>query len=234
MSPKSGIRSNSWFLVSIGVMAGLIIGFAAALYVQSHVHKGGGHDEVVYNDTLSAPEVDRPARRNASASNNIIGTEGERAGDVLSSDSVLARIDSLQTHVDHGDDTLHMAITDGTAMVRRDVMVGIKRIRPDLEPPDEATATGSGSASDTLLNALTAIKIPEGIHREYVVEFWQNPLNYRGYRLTRDKIVLFGMDIDRSYRLEVKDGVLVLQTGNQEFLLREGSGFSPLNPSRRN
>lgn len=60
------------------------------------------------------------------------------------------------------------------------------------------------------------------------VEFWQNPLNYRGYRRIHDRLILFGIHPDLPIAIFRKDENLFLQVENNNFPLKEYEKFQPI------
>ena len=60
----------------------------------------------------------------------------------------------------------------------------------------------------------------------YLVEFWVSPVNYKGYKISRNKIILFGIeepDMMKLYRIE---GQLIMKSGNEFFKLILSDDFS--------
>jgi hypothetical protein len=54
----------------------------------------------------------------------------------------------------------------------------------------------TASASDSLLEKVSGIKNNKKTTTSFTVEFWQSPINYKGYKMTKNKVVLFGMNPD--------------------------------------
>lgn len=53
------------------------------------------------------------------------------------------------------------------------------------------TASAGKSTKDSLLQQVSGIR--EDVKTSVRVEFWRSPLNYKGYKMTRGKIVLYGI-----------------------------------------
>jgi hypothetical protein len=60
---------------------------------------------------------------------------------------------------------------------------------------------------------------------EYIAEFWVSPVNYKGYRLIKNKIILFGIDEPDEVGLFTKDGKLWLKYKHDFFILNETDNF---------
>jgi hypothetical protein len=65
------------------------------------------------------------------------------------------------------------------------------------------------------------------------VEFWKSPINYKGYKLSKEKLVLFGiLDFD-DVMLEFQQQRILLKTKNAHYLLKSSNNFEPLVPIRK-
>ena len=62
----------------------------------------------------------------------------------------------------------------------------------------------------------------------YEVEFWVSPVNYQGYRLMNDKLILFGIAEPDAIQLYELDHQLWLKYGSKFFHLNKSSDFEPL------
>lgn len=79
-------------------------------------------------------------------------------------------------------------------------------------------------------NALDSIRSKEaGIREEpgksVTIEFWQSPLNYRGYKLTRSRLVLFGIDAQEQLSLYRLDNTMFMKTAGGVFRLENTADF---------
>ena len=57
------------------------------------------------------------------------------------------------------------------------------------------------------------------------VEFWISPINYRGYKLIQNKLILFGIEEPDAVKLIRFDGILFMKYGNEYYRLWPGSEF---------
>ncbi len=73
------------------------------------------------------------------------------------------------------------------------------------------------NSSDSLLEKVSGIKDEKkNVIAAFKVEFWQSPINYRGYKMTKNKIVLFGINPDENIKLfHLEDDMFMKQ--NQSF-----------------
>jgi len=226
MSSETRPKLTALFILS-GLLAGILIGFGVALVLQNRPI----NDVVPFlqsrSDTAGSGETTQSRRwsnsnrtglHNTDGSNSVAGAD---AGDYSSGDSLYT--DAMDSLPD---------LPMESEIVMRDELLGSRRIRLSAGSDPLPQKPAGSATSDTLLSSLTAIKIPEGIPQEYTLEFWRNPLNYKGYKTVRDKIILFGLPPDLPLQLLYLDGNLVLQIQKTQYLLRETSDFLPLIPRK--
>lgn len=63
---------------------------------------------------------------------------------------------------------------------------------------------------------------------EFLVEFWQSPLNYRGYKRHKNKVVLYGIPQYDFASLKLLDNKLYLKYLNDYYLLEDTPSFKNL------
>lgn len=203
-----------------GLFAGIVLGFGAALLLQNY--SISSIPELFRQDSDTA---DVSGSRTAGTVNRHTKTAGDggAAGDqVPPSDELYAEIDP--------DDSLNTIETAGPGAIAREELLATRRLKV-TDTGEPVSSKGSSSGTDSLLTSLTGVKPAEGF-REYILEFWQNPLNYKGYKIIRDKIVLYGLPPEQSYKLLSGEGSLVLQTPQHSYPLREADDFLPLIPKK--
>ncbi|MGE0569087.1 MAG: hypothetical protein AB7O73_14205, partial [Bacteroidia bacterium] len=90
--------------------------------------------------------------------------------------------------------------------VASDVLIGTKDIKLiELSEEDD---------SDSLVEKLAGVK-PVVSSSNYIIEFWKTPLNSKGYKFQRNKLLLYGVMDPASLSLYKLDGKYYLK--NQEF-----------------
>lgn len=109
-------------------------------------------------------------------------------------------IDSLIT----GDSIRSVAvgsITDKNEeiIVRKDELLATRQV-------DMANLSVNANGNDSLLQKVSGIRDDKNTVKQPMnVEFWRSPINYKGYKMAKNKIVLFGVaeqDDVKLYRLE--------------------------------
>jgi hypothetical protein len=104
--------------------------------------------------------------------------------------------------------------TDSEFNVAKEELLAVKHVKP-------IRIDDNNSGNDSLAAQLANV---EQSHTDlYFVEFWKTPLNSRGYRFTRNKLMLYGFadynillyQLDNSYYLKAYDQVYRLFPGGE-------------------
>ena len=82
------------------------------------------------------------------------------------------------------------------------------------------------SQKDTLSAKLAGVN--EDNSTLFFVEFWKTPLNSRGYRMTKNRIILYGFSDFSSINLYKVDDVFYLKSEDQVYKLSGNSDFMPM------
>lgn len=105
--------------------------------------------------------------------------------------------------------------------INRDQMVEslkvrVKYLKPEIHSPE-----------DSLLNKMNSIKSgskPSSIE----VEIWESPIHYKGYKLGRNKLVVYGIDPSQDILLFDLNDYVLLQSGEVYYRLEKTSEFKNL------
>lgn len=84
----------------------------------------------------------------------------------------------------------------------------------------------TNSGSDTLAADLAGVK--ENSSNLFFVEFWKTPLNSKGYRFTKNKIMMYGFIDFNNVVLYELDNSYYIKCSDQVFKLFYGGDFRPL------
>ena len=94
-------------------------------------------------------------------------------------------------------------------VVRKDEMLGSRNFEVTKLQPMEAV-----NPSDSLLEKISGIKDKKNVIASFKVEFWQSPINYKGYKMTKNKIVLFGLSPEETLKFFHLDDVIFMKQNN--------------------
>jgi len=125
----------------------------------------------------------------------------------------------------HQDSVLQNAVSqsDEEIVIKKDILV--KTIKLNIFNSISAEKQRKGNYLDSLLiDDHYSNKTLEIMN----VEFWQSPVNYKGYKMSRQKLVLFGLDPLENLKLKLIDGFMYLKYGNKYYKFGYTDEFLPL------
>lgn len=199
----------------LGLLSGLVLGGGFFLLKLDEYVKQfgktftGDKDSTVFSEPLVAdkPEKDPKKTKNYT----------DAAGKNKTSDSVYAGNNSTDTIVY---DSLGGPAADyepnpsDEIVVRKDELLGQRTT---------GIAELTKTETDTALQKLSGIR--EVPVKNLQVEFWRSPLNYRGYKMSKSKLVLFGSEPADELQLYKLDEVIYMKNRNGVFRLDFTSDF---------
>lgn len=201
-------------------LSGILIGMLAALGIVflmmndfSPSKLFGFGDKKSSGDTivdLTATKETRVFKYNKPLTTNERQYETDDALNQDSTISISNAVDSLKTN----------SINNEEIVVRRDELLKSMLI--------EATLIGkpvSSAKSDSLLILFQGGQASND--NNYRVEFWQSPVNFKGFKLIRNGIITFGLDPEDVTRLFEFNGSLILRNGASYFKLYPTDRFMP-------
>jgi hypothetical protein len=110
------------------------------------------------------------------------------------------------------DSTLLPRVDSSDYVVLRDRLLHTQRVHI----LKNSTLSPSGAA-DKLVERMST---DDYFNDEILVEFWESPIDYQGYRLNKTKLILYGINPNESFMLSlISPGVLNMQTGDFNVLL---------------
>ncbi|MFN4122733.1 MAG: hypothetical protein ACK4GL_05435 [Flavobacteriales bacterium] len=205
-----------WFI--IGLLLGLCVSFAMFLTFSPGVRQNPIINKFISRDTIidkrlsdtSGEKSDVKIRKKTSETNISYNVSEEPDENILP-----AVKDTFK----------NTSLTDGSAVVvKKDELIQIVDIRIK-----ELDAIQPKKAADSLLDHFEKGN-QTGEKQIFSVEFWRSPVNYIGYRMIRNKIVTFGLDVNDMVELLRYDGKIFLKQNNNIFMLKQTTEFDSFKP----
>jgi hypothetical protein len=108
-------------------------------------------------------------------------------------------------------------------IVRKDELLSTKTVEViNLNP-----MASRANAKDSLLQKVSGIRDDRNNTKQYFnIEFWQSPLNYKGYKMSKYKIVLYGIALSDGMKVFKLDDVIYLKNLTNVFKLDYASDFT--------
>lgn len=140
---------------------------------------------------------------------NVVEPSDEIDSLIELNDSLIAAQDSLLSLTET--DTNDSDISISREVMEKSVWLSVQII----EEIDES--------EDSLVKEMMGIQ--ESMPTKLLVEFWQSPLNFSGYKLSKSKLVMYGMPSQLTYKLYRNKSKYYFSTENVFYELKETESF---------
>lgn len=107
---------------------------------------------------------------------------------------------------------INQNVDSGDYVVLRDQLLSTNKVNIIHK-----SQTSGDQASDVLNDRINTDNL---FAENIMVEFWESPIDYQGYRLNKTKLILFGINPNESFELiNQNEGFLIMKSGGQTLLL---------------
>jgi hypothetical protein len=106
--------------------------------------------------------------------------------------------------------------------VLKEELIGIKNIYVKTITPLEKTST-----ADSLAASLAGVNTPAP-EEFFMIEFWKTPLNSKGYKMTRNRLLIYGYPEKNDLALIKRNDNYYLRNNKMVYRLNYSSEFKPL------
>ncbi len=225
----------------IGLMAGLIIagGFfilklddyfkelnfykniAKTFHAESHT------DEYQLNKSTEKQNEKSPVKEKKSKDNtfknNTVSTNDSTNTNIIKTDFLL-NADTLKKSLTKDSSGFNTTATSEDIVVRKDELLTTKTI----EVMNLSLSANRMNAKDSLLQKVSGITDDRNNTKQFInIELWQSPLNYRGYKMSKYKIALYGIESFDKLKVYTLDDNIFLKNGAIVYKLENSSEFRP-------
>ena len=141
----------------------------------------------------------------------------------LKRDSVSKKKDD---NIDSSDDgTLTLQNKDSNIVVMTNQLVSVKSVA--ISTLDSLSNSGRvNRKSDSVIAAMSNVSEEQDPHY-YRIEFWQSPLNFKGYKMSKGKIILYGINSNTDTRLVKWDDGYYLMTNQVVYKVEYTDDYKP-------
>ena len=131
--------------------------------------------------------------------------------------------DTLKTHGTKDSLTANLSNQDDI-IVRKDELLSTKTLEViSLDP-----IASKMSAKDSLLQKVSGIKDDRSNSKQFFnIEFWSSPLNYKGYKLGKYKLIVYGIPSADGLKLFKLDDIIYLKSSSMVYRLDYSGDFKP-------
>jgi hypothetical protein len=109
-------------------------------------------------------------------------------------------------------------------VIRKDELLNIKTVElKNLDAPENM------SHVDSLLEKVSEIKDDRNKNRKQSmqIEFWKSPLNYKGYKLSKYNVILYGLTDTENLKIYTLRGTLYMKNASAVYKMDYNADFKP-------
>ncbi|MBL7889300.1 MAG: hypothetical protein JNL24_07085 [Bacteroidia bacterium] len=156
-----------------------------------------------FAETFQSEKQVEPSATVSEASQAATNTSKSNKKKSVTVTSNITEEEQKDTVISSGNDSAVFLRSDSDEIVvKKDEMISSKT----FEVVNLSPATNKPNGKDSLLQKVSGIKDDRMNGKQmFNVEFWTSPLNYRGYKMSKYKIVLYGVDpndVIKLYRID--------------------------------
>lgn len=194
-----------------GVTVGLLIGCAVFIfkldeYIKNFQFRDKSKES---SEVITSPAYEK--KTTITENNKKTGNQKKNNDNSSSNAKKISLTDSSSS----GNTDLYPSSDDNISVLKEE-LISVKNIRIKTEEDQKI------NKKDSVLNAVSGIE--EKASGDFlIVEFWKTPLNSKGYRMSRNKIVLYGLSegeldvirLDESFYLKHTNNIYKLEYSNE-------------------
>lgn len=216
-----------------GLATGIILGIGLMVIFQSgrqaNPSKHDLSEKYVDNKKVKTEQKSGSVEKIVSDSNeNHNGLQTTKIDTTITQDTT-ASADSLDTISPKADTIEQKQDTvpdENDFVVMQDKLIATsqKPVIHTNDIPKEATSDNKNLDSLLIDDPNTNTKEPDSL----MVEFWKNPINYKGYRRIKNRLIIFGMTEEDSIKIFKTRDNYFMKIRNKKFPLDETNNFRPI------
>ncbi|NVN95824.1 MAG: hypothetical protein HXX18_11130 [Bacteroidetes bacterium] len=222
------IQSNKFIYFIIGIVVGIAIGASVVWWMQNYDFKiwftfsGKNKQEISTNN-------DNTNRNNNEEDKSKTNNSTYKSFTLKKEDSESSEEDSASMNSSNSeylaDTSSHNGMNSNSSddiVIAKDELLFTRIIKIE-------GLNGGNSKKDALLDSLLINDKTKKLPANFVkVEFWRSPINYKGYKFSNNKLILFGIYIYEDTSLESRNNKLYLNYANTFYLIEKVDDFQPL------
>ena len=180
-------------------------------------------DEMPEKNTETTPVKEKKTKdvvKNKVVVSDSLSVKKSAANLVLDADTIAkhsVKDSAVAVHAENG-------VSQEDIVIRKDELLQSKTV----EVVSVETPANIGSSKDSLLQKVSGVKEDKVAGKLLVhLELWQSPLNYKGYKMSKYKVVLYGMQSAEGIKLYTLGNDTYLKSGSTVYKLENTSEFKP-------
>lgn len=145
-----------------------------------------------------------------------------KADSINKKSNLLLKADTLKNHFMK--DSISYSDPTEDIVVRKDELLSTKTVEViNLNPVESNT-----NHSDSLLQKVSGIRDDKNATKQFFnVELWQSPLNYKGYKMSKYKIIVYGINSTDGIKMYKMDEDIYFKNASVVYKLEPSNDFKP-------
>lgn len=219
----SSFKEKSFGFI-IGILVGLIVAGGFFIFKLDDYFKELSFYKSVSNTFSSDTKTVEPnAQEEVTTKSTEVKKKKKEAVitvDENGEDVKIVKLDTTKIAIDSL--TLVNPTTD-EVFVRKDELLSTKTLEVlNLDP------VAKMNGKDSLLQKVSGIKDDRNSSKQYMnLEFWSSPLNYKGYKMSKYKLILYGLSSPEGLKIFKLEDVLYIKSSSFVYRLDATGEFKP-------
>ncbi len=200
----------------LGLVLGLLAGAGFFIFKMDDLLKKANLFSAASKDTIIIQQANTEEKKNKTDFKKYIGKKDTSKNSMSSAEKlasrysrevpirkVMAEADSLLRDTSLSNKN---QVYGDNFIVRKDELLESKNVQVLTIKNEETSNT-----SDSLLEKVSGIRNTKKATSVLLIEYWQSPINYKGYKMTKNKVVLFGISPDDIISFFQMDGDIFMK-----------------------
>ncbi len=222
------IQSNKFILFLIGMVVGIAIGASVVWWMQNYDFKiwftfsGKNKQEINTLDKNNASsDLNNDKSKTSNNTAKTIAVKKDASFSSIINDSSSMANQNNEYLSDTSNNETNSNLSDDI-VIAKDELLFTRVVKIE-------GMNGGNSKKDAVLDSLLINDKTKKLPTNFVkVEFWRSPINYKGYKFSNNKLILFGIYRYEDVTLESRNNKIYLNYANTFYLIEKADDFQPL------
>ncbi|MFW5792754.1 MAG: hypothetical protein ACOCWC_00620 [Bacteroidota bacterium] len=108
----------------------------------------------------------------------------------------------------------------------KDKLIGVKTIVLNID--ETVNQSNTTKELDSILGNVKSRR--QNIENRFILEFWESPIDFQAYKMSKNKIILYGIDFNNNTSFEVYNNNIYLKYFDDYYALHETNVLEQLTP----
>ena len=141
--------------------------------------------------------------------------------------------DTLKNQTNDSNARSEINVEENNLVIKKDKLIASKEV--SVLPLDfDQELLNHSTKADSLLSVVSDTRLDHNSNvQKVVVEFWESPINYKGYMDAGNKLILYGLDEQASFKLATYKNTLFIKYHNEVYELNSNHSYNNFSPCHK-